>query len=75
MTTTEIGLNVQLLQDLKQKYPEVAEHVITLCVRQVHVLFFYHYRQHSKLCTFLYISYVMYVRPKIRLKLFDIALR
>ncbi|CAG2251388.1 MAP3K7IP3 [Mytilus edulis] len=34
MTTTEIGLNVQLLQDLKQKYPEVAEHVITLCVRQ-----------------------------------------
>ncbi|XP_063402622.1 TGF-beta-activated kinase 1 and MAP3K7-binding protein 3-like isoform X1 [Mytilus trossulus] len=34
MTAPDIGLNVQLLQDLKQKYPEVAEHVITLCVRQ-----------------------------------------
>lgn len=34
MTTSESGLNVQLLQDLRQKYPEVAEHVITSCVRQ-----------------------------------------
>lgn len=34
MTTVESGLNVQLLQDLRQKYPEVAEHVITSCVRQ-----------------------------------------
>jgi len=37
MTTVESGLNVQLLQDLRQKYPEVAEHVITSCVRQVFI--------------------------------------
>lgn len=40
MTTTEIGINVQLLQDLRQKYPEVAEHVITSCVRQARKNFY-----------------------------------